>query len=186
MANEDIKSLAKAVEKITELQKMMSDYDTQVKELQHRSLSFVDNPANPINREFTPTDNSVLYIPTLDKNRHFSMKYSDLSRYFDKFHIPLYFDNEEACSIFDSIFPILSDLIKFKVVFDSGTNMTPSPSNPVCGVYLDQTTESFQVKTNITNEAVPTIYFSSPEIARNCCIWLDYKYKLGAYKTSRK
>lgn len=180
MANENIKSLAEAQAKITEIQNRMLDYDNQIKELNHRSLTFVDNPANPINREFTPVDNSVLYIPTLDKNRHFSMKYSDITKYFDKYHIPVYFDNEEACSIFDSVFSLLRDLIKFKVIYDSGTNMTPSNTNPVFMVYLDTQTNQFVSKQTMY-EALPTVYFSSAEIASNCCIWLNFKYKLGSY-----
>lgn len=180
MANENIKSLAEAQAKMTEIQNRMLDYDNQIKELQHRSLTFVDNPVNPINREVTPTDSSVLYLPTLDKNRHFSMKYSDLCKYFDKYHIPLYFDNEESCSIFDSLFPVLKDLIKFKVIYDSGANMTPSKTNAVFMVYLDTQTNQFVYKQTMY-EALPTVYFSNQEIANNCCIWMNYKYKLGNY-----
>lgn len=179
MANETIKSLADAQKKISELQKQVLDYETQIKELQHRGLSFVDNPANPINRPFTPKDESVLYIPTLDKNRHFGMKFSDLCRYFDKYHLPVYFDNEEACSIFDSVFPVLNDLIKFKVMFDSGTPITPSGKSPAFIIKLDQKANKFTYYETL--DFYTSVYFSSLEIAENCCTWLNYKYGFGSY-----
>ncbi len=184
MANESIKSLNDAQKRIADLKRQISDWETQVKELEHRYPEFVDNPAHPLNRPFTLNKNSVLYLPTLDKNRHFPMKFEDLCKHFDQYHYPLYFTDEESCSIFDSIFPILSDLIAFKVRYDSGANMVPSRANPVYCVYLDTESNPNTFRYDLTeNRAFPMVYFSSEAIANNCCTWLNYKYKMGNYAT---
>lgn len=182
MANENIKSLYNAQKRIADLKKQMADCETQIKELEHRYPEFVDNPNNSLNKPYTLAKTSVLYFPTLDKNRHFAMKFEDLCKHFDQYHYPLYFTDEESCAVFDSIFPLLSDLIAFKVKYDSGRNMVPSTANPVFMVYMD-TTKAPNVFTNkeVKTEALPLVYFSSQEIANQCCTWLNYKYKLGNY-----
>lgn len=180
MANENIKSLTEAEARIAELKRQMSACETQIKELQSRSSTFVDNPNHILNKEISLSKSSVMYIPTNDKNRHYSMKVEDMDKHFDHIHYPLYFHDEVSCSIFDSIFPILNDLIKFKVMYDPSTNINPSISNPVYLVYLDTHENIFKNKL-VKVECVPTIYFGSEEIANNCCTWLNYKYSLGQY-----
>lgn len=180
MANENIKSLNDAENRIAELKRQISAYETQIKELETRSVKFVDNPSNVINKEITLSKANTIYIPTNDKNRHYSMKVEDLDKHFDQFHYPLYFHSEIACSIFDSIFPLINDLIKFKNYYDMTTDMTPTKANPVYLVYMDTNENVFKYR-KVDSEGIPTIYFGTEEIAENCCTWLNYKYRLGNY-----
>lgn len=182
MANENIKSLSEAQTKIAELKQQIADKETQLKELQNRYPEFVDNPAHILNKPFIPKKDSVLYIPTLDSNRHYAMKFEDLSRNFDQYHYPLYFTDEESCTVFDKIFNVLKDLIKFKVMYEpSDIGTVPNTNYPKWEVYLDSTTNTF-MKKQVTNEVLPCVYFANIDIANNCCIWLNYKYGLGVYK----
>ena len=180
MANENIVSLKDAEAKISELKNQIANYETQIKELQSRSLTFVDNPNHILNKEISLAKSNVMYIPTNDKNRHYSMKVEDMDKHFDPIHYPLYFHDEVSCSVFDSIFPILNDLIKFKTLYDPSTNINPSASNPVYLVYLNTTTNVFETEL-VKDKCVPTVYFGYKDIAENCCTWLNYKYGLGKY-----
>ena len=180
MANEHIKSLNDANTKIQELQNKIKSAELEIKELQSRSSDFVDNPNNILNKQLGLSKTSTLYIPTNDSKRHYGMKLEDLAKHFDQFHYPIYFHNEIECSIFDSLTPLLFDLIKFKNIYDVTTDMNPTKSNPVYLVYRDTDLNKF-VYTKTTNMSVPTIYFGSMEVAEKCCTWLNYKYKLGPY-----
>ena len=181
MANDNIKSLNEADKRIAELQAQIASAQTQIKELQTRSSNFVDNPNNSLNKEVVLSRGSVLYIPTNDSKRHYSMKLEDIAKHFHQYHYPIYFHNEVECSIFDSLSTLLFDLIKFKNKYDSSTDMNPTKANPVYLVYLDTDVNKF-VYTKTSNMAIPTIYFGSMEVAENCCTWLNYRYGLGDYK----
>ena len=185
MANEHIQSLHDAQLQIAELKKQIAERETQMKELQNRYPSFVDNPSNNLNKPVTINKETVLYFPTLDKNRHFGMKFEDVCKHFDQYHYPLYFTDEESCSIFDSIFPVLGDLIKFKVTYESGANTVPSRGNSVYSVYFNVENNRFEFESN-TDKVLPIIYFNSIEVAKNCCTWLNYKYNVGIYKNINK
>ena len=181
MANENIKSLYEANERIQALETNATDIRNQINELTHRCTEFVDNPRHYINKEVQITPQTVMYIPTMDKNRHFAIKVEDMDKHFDKFHYPAYFINEQACCIFDSIFPYLSDMIKFKVTFDVSGNMNPSKANPVWGVVFDNGMNSFIVESHSVIYSPSDIFFSTKEIAEQCCIWLNYKNGTGRY-----
>ena len=181
MANENISSMKEAQQTIEGLKKLIMMKETEMKELQNRYPTFVDNPSNNLNKEVVLRKESVLYFPTLDKNRHFAMKFDDVNKLVDQFHIPVYFTEEESCSIFDRLFPVINDLIKFKVTFESGKFIQPSPNNEMYEVYLDSVTNSFKYD-KTTNRVQPTIYFISEDVAKNCCIWLNYKYGYGEYR----
>lgn len=181
MANEHITSSKQAEQKIAVLKQQIAILDTQMKELQNRYPEFVDTPNHPLNKPFIPKKDSILYIPTLDKNRHYAMKFEDMSRNFDQYHYPVYFTNEESCALFDRTFELLNDLIKFKTMYEPSETSTPNSRNVMWVVYYNPETMQFQ-KRSVGTEVSTTIYFKNEEIAENCCIWLNYKYKFGDYK----
>ena len=181
MANENIKSLYDADARIKELETEATKLRNQINELSHRCTEFVDNPRHYINKEVQITPQTVMYIPTMDKNRHFAIKVGDMDKHFDKFHYPTYFLNEQSCCIFDSIFPYLNDLIKFKTAFDASGNMNPSKANPVYHIIFDVAANKFFSRVCDVIYSPVDVYFSTKEIADQCCIWMNYKYGLGEY-----
>ena len=181
MANEHITSSKQAEQKIAELKQQIATLDTQMKELQNRYPEFVDTPNHPLNKPFIPKKDSVLYIPTLDKNRHYAMKFEDMSRNFDQYHYPVYFTNEESCALFDRTFELLNDLIKFKVMYEPSETSMPSLRNMMWVVAYDTEEQKFITYT-VNSQIQTTIYFKDANVAENCCIWLNYKYKFGDYK----
>ena len=179
----NLKSWNDAQSKMNALQKSITECQRQLNEIQAHTLEFVDNPKNIINRPATIPNGNNIYIPVNNERKHYNMKLDDLKRHFDDHHLPLYFTDEQSCCIFDSVFPILNDLIKFKTTFDISGDMRVSKSNPVYYVYLNNDVDEFKFN-KTENEQCSTIYFSSAEIAENCCIWLNYKYGKGNYRQS--
>lgn len=176
----NIESWNEAQKRIAQLQKAIAEQQRQLKEIESHTVEFVDNPKNPINQKEVIGDTDIIYVPTEADRKHYPMKKEDLDRHFDNTHMPIYFTNEHSCMMFNSIFPVLKDMLKFKITFDDDGIIKPTVNNKLYYVYLDTEINEFVWGVS-SNECVTTIYFSSDEVAKNCAIWLNYKYGLGNY-----
>ena len=176
----NIQSWKQAQERMNQLQKAIAEQQRQLKEIESHTVEFVDNPKNIINQVKPIGQTDILYVPTEADRKYYQMKKEDMDRHFDNTHMPIFFTDENSCQIFNSMFNIIKDLIKFKVTFDNNGNMKPSKTNKLCYVYLDSETNTFTIGTT-DKEVLTTIYFSNFEIANNCAIWMNYKYGLGSY-----
>lgn len=176
----NINSWNEAQKRIAQLQKAITEQQRQLKEIESHTVEFVDNPKNPINHKEVIGDTDIIYIPTGADRKQYPMKKEDLDKHFDEAHMPLYFTNEHSCMLFNSIFTVLKDMLKFKTMFDDDGNIKPTKQNPLYFVYLDTDVNKFRC--NRTDcMCTTTVYFSTQEIAENCAIWLNYKYGLGDY-----
>ena len=176
----NINSWNEAQKRIAQLQKAITEQQRQLKEIESHTVEFVDNPKNPINQKEVIGDTDIIYIPTEADRKQYPMKKEDLDRHFDNTHMPIYFTNEHSCMMFNSIFTVLKDMLKFKTMFDDDGNIRPNHTNRLCYVYFD-TDENEFTWGDSNKECVTTVYFSSDEVAKNCAIWLNYKYGLGVY-----
>ena len=117
----NINSWNEAQKRIAQLQKAITEQQRQLKEIESHTVEFVDNPKNPINHKEVIGDTDIIYIPTGADRKQYPMKKEDLDRHFDEAHMPLYFTNEHSCMLFNSIFTVLKDMLKFKTrIYDTG------------------------------------------------------------------
>ena len=60
--------------------------------------------------------------------------------------------------------------------------MNPSKANPVYSIAFDNVNNKFFYKLCENIYSPVDVYFSTEEIAEQCCIWMNYKYGTGKYR----
>lgn len=176
-----IESWNEALNEIQNLQNTINENQRKIKEIESHTTEYVDNPRNIINKDIQVSDSAMVYVPVLNDRRHYTIKLEELKRHFDDFHLPLFYNDEQSVFAFDSVIVFLNDLIRFKNTYDFSGIVKPSVTNPAYYVYLDTKNNVFQFD-QTSNRQMTTIYFSTLEIAKKCCTWLNYKYKKGPYQ----
>lgn len=176
--NPEINSMKSADKALADINQRLLELETQKKELTAALPNFVDNPKHMINQTRVIPADCPIHIPVVSETGHISMEYRRLKGIMNsEVNLPIFFEVEGECNTFLNVFKYLKDIIKFKHVYE------PIFSEDAdYYITFDRNKNEFVCHTGIKSEHNPTVvYFLDETICKNCCLWLNYRYKCGEY-----